>query len=58
MRPIGIPLDERGIVPEALEDLLERVRPRFVYLVPAHQNPTGSVLSEARSRRVAELSAR
>ena len=58
MRPIGIPLDERGIVPEALEDLLERVRPRFVYLVPAHQNPTGSVLSERRSRLVAEMAAR
>jgi DNA-binding transcriptional MocR family regulator len=58
MRPIGVPLDERGVVPEALEDLLERVRPRFVYLVPAHQNPTGSVLSERRSRIVAELAAR
>jgi DNA-binding transcriptional MocR family regulator len=58
MRPVGVPLDGDGVVPEALEDLLERVRPGFVYLVPAHQNPTGSVLSRARSRRVAELSAR
>ncbi len=37
---------------------MERVRPRFVYLVPVHHNPTGTVLSESRSRRVAELSAR
>ena len=58
MRPVGVALDRDGIVPEALEDLLERVRPAFVYLVPAFQNPTGSVLSAARSRRVAELSAR
>jgi DNA-binding transcriptional MocR family regulator len=58
MRPVGVALDREGIVPEALEDLLDRVRPSFVYLVPAHQNPTGSVLSPARSRRVAELSAR
>ena len=58
MRPVGIALDREGVVPEALEDLLDRVRPSFVYLVPAHQNPTGSVLSAARSRRVAELSAR
>jgi DNA-binding transcriptional MocR family regulator len=58
MRPVGVALDREGVVPEALEDLLERVRPGFVYLVPAHQNPTGSVLSPARSRRVAELSAR
>ena len=58
MRPVGVPLDAGGVVVDALEDLLDRVRPRFAYLVPAHQNPTGSVLSEARSRRVAELSAR
>ncbi len=58
MRPVGVALDGEGVVPEALEDLLERVRPGFVYLVPAHQNPTGSVLSAARSRSVAELSAR
>jgi DNA-binding transcriptional MocR family regulator len=53
-----VALDDEGVVPEALEDLLERVRPGFVYLVPAFQNPTGSVLTAARSRRVAELSAR
>jgi DNA-binding transcriptional MocR family regulator len=58
MRPVGAALDAGGVVPEALEELLDRVRPRFTYLVPVHQNPTGSVLSEARSRAVAELSAR
>lgn len=58
MRPVGVPLDAGGVDVDALEDLLERVRPRFVYLVPVHHNPTGTVLSEARSRRVAELSAR
>jgi DNA-binding transcriptional MocR family regulator len=58
MRPVGVALDVDGVVTEALEDLLERVRPAFVYLVPAYQNPTGSVLSAPRTRRVAELSAR
>lgn len=58
MRPVAVALDGDGVVPEALEDLLERVRPAFVYLVPAHQNPTGSMLPPARARRVAELSAR
>jgi len=58
MRPIAVPLDDGGVIPEALGDLLERVRPSFVYLVPPHHNPTGSVLSDRRSRRVAELSAR
>lgn len=58
MRPVAVALDRDGVLPDALEDLLDRVRPAFVYLVPVHQNPTGSVLSPARSRRVAELSAR
>lgn len=58
MRPAGAALDGEGVVVEALEELMDRVRPRFAYLVPVHQNPTGSVLSEARSRAVAQLSAR
>jgi DNA-binding transcriptional MocR family regulator len=58
MRPIAVPLDAGGVVCEALEGLLDRVRPAFVYLVPVYQNPTGSVLSASRARRVAELSAR
>jgi DNA-binding transcriptional MocR family regulator len=58
MRPVGAALDAGGVVPEAVEELMDRVRPSFAYLVPVHQNPTGSVLSEARSRAVAELSAR
>ncbi len=58
MRPVGAALDDGGVVPEALEELMDRVRPRYAYLVPAYQNPTGTVLSEARSRAVAELSAR
>ncbi|MGE0027685.1 MAG: PLP-dependent aminotransferase family protein [Thermoleophilia bacterium] len=58
MRPVGAALDEGGVVVDAVEELMDRVRPRFAYLVPVHQNPTGSVLSDARSRAVAELSAR
>jgi DNA-binding transcriptional MocR family regulator len=57
MRPVAVPLDADGVLPDAVEDLLDRVRPAFVYLVPAHQNPTGSVLPAARSRAVAALSA-
>lgn len=57
MRPVAVPLDGEGVLPDALEDLLDRVRPAFVYLVPTHQNPTGSVLSPQRSREVARLSA-
>jgi DNA-binding transcriptional MocR family regulator len=58
MRPVGAPLDGGGVVVDALEELMDRVRPRLTYLVPVHQNPTGSILSDGRSRAVAEMSAR
>jgi len=58
MRPVGAALDGGGLVVESFEELVDRVRPRYAYLVPVFQNPTGAMLSEARSRAVAELSAR
>lgn len=58
VRPVAVPLDGDGVLPDALEDLIDRVRPAAVYLVPTFQNPTGSALSPARGRRIAELSAR
>jgi 2-aminoadipate transaminase len=50
------PLDEHGIIPEALEPLLFREpRPKAIYLVPTFQNPTGVTLSPERRARVLAL---
>jgi DNA-binding transcriptional MocR family regulator len=57
LRPIGVPIDADGVVPEALERLAARVRPRLAYLVPRFQNPTGVTVTAARARRIAEMSA-
>jgi 2-aminoadipate transaminase len=50
---VGIPLDRDGMrmdaLSSALEDLKRRnVRPKFIYTIPTVQNPTGTILSEAR----------
>ncbi|MBN1867262.1 PLP-dependent aminotransferase family protein [Candidatus Sumerlaeota bacterium] len=54
-RFIAVPTDEDGIVPDALPELVERHRPKFLYTVPTFQNPTGITLTEARRRRLYEL---
>jgi 2-aminoadipate transaminase len=60
-RCTGIPLDDEGIQPDALKSKLEdlqhqSLRPKFIYLVPSFQNPTGLTLSETRRKKIIELS--
>jgi 2-aminoadipate transaminase len=50
---VGIPLDSDGMridaLAAALGDLKRRgVRPKYIYTIPTVQNPTGTILSEAR----------
>ena len=53
IRAIGAPIDDEGLVVEALEPLIQQHRPRFIYTIPIFQNPSGVCLSPA--RRVALL---
>jgi DNA-binding transcriptional MocR family regulator len=55
---VGIPMDEDGLIIEALEEQLARNRPVFLYTVPTFHNPAGVTLSGARRRRLADLSRR
>jgi len=55
LRVAGLPTDRHGLVPEALAERLRRSRPAMLYTVPAHQNPTGATLSEARRAQVLSL---
>jgi DNA-binding transcriptional MocR family regulator len=55
---VGVPIDHEGIQPDALEEALERYRPKLLYLIPTFHNPTGAVLGRERRRRVLELCAR
>lgn len=56
LKIVGIPVDQDGLIVDALEDALKQHQPTFLYTIPAFQNPTGFTLSEARRQRLVELS--
>lgn len=56
LQPIPIPIDENGLIIEALEAALKKDRPVFLYSIPTFQNPSGYTLSEPRRARLAQLS--
>jgi DNA-binding transcriptional MocR family regulator len=58
IRPIPVPSDAEGIVPEALEAAIARTGARAVYLQPSYANPTGAVMGPARRRALIELAQR
>lgn len=48
----GVAMDGRGLRPDALATLLDRVRPKLLYLMPSFQNPTGLTMDGARRKAV------
>jgi 2-aminoadipate transaminase len=56
-RLVPVPCDDEGIDPEALPEIIARHAPKFLYLVPTFQNPTGRTLPAERRRRLAETAA-
>ncbi|MBD0738466.1 PLP-dependent aminotransferase family protein [Streptomyces sp. CBMA29] len=57
-RVVPVPTDAYGVVPQALEEVARRERPKLLYLVPNFQNPTGRTLPLERRRAVAEAAER
>lgn len=47
--------DEDGLIPEALEQVLDEHDVKFVYLVPTFQNPTGRTIPMDRRKKIAEI---
>lgn len=61
--PVGVETDAEGMRPDRLEAALARLaaegrRVSYVYLIPTVQNPTGTVMPEARRREIAAIAAR
>ncbi|HEY8298381.1 MAG TPA: PLP-dependent aminotransferase family protein, partial [Candidatus Baltobacteraceae bacterium] len=56
-RYITVEMDDDGMVPESLEHALAHTAPlpKFVYLVPNFQNPTGRTLGHDRRERVVRI---
>jgi len=58
---VGIPLDAGGMrmdaLASALADLRRRgIRPKYIYVIPTVQNPTGTIMGEDRRRTLLQLS--
>lgn len=53
-----VPIDERGLVPEALDEACAKHHPKALYCMPNLQNPTGALLPEDRRRAIAEIARR
>jgi 2-aminoadipate transaminase len=52
---VPIAMDENGLIIESLEENLKLHKPKFLYTIPIHHNPTGITLTEARRVRLMEL---
>ncbi len=56
----GVPLDDQGLRPEALEGTLDRLaregrRVAFVYTIATHQNPSGTILPLERRKALLDI---
>jgi DNA-binding transcriptional MocR family regulator len=52
---ISAPVDGDGVNTDALEQLIAKHKPKFVYLIPTFGNPSGALLSAERRKRVLEM---
>jgi 2-aminoadipate transaminase len=55
LKIVPIAMDENGLMIESLEENLKQFKPKFLYTIPIHHNPTGSTLADARRARLIEL---
>jgi DNA-binding transcriptional MocR family regulator len=53
-----VAMDEDGMRPDALDEACRTARPRLVYTIPTQQNPTATVMSEARRRDIVDVAKR
>lgn len=59
----GVPMDFEGVIPQELERTVCTLcragrKPKFVYLIPDFQNPSGITLSVERRRKVLDIASR
>jgi 2-aminoadipate transaminase len=60
---VGIPLEADGMNMDDLESVLvrlesENIKPRYIYTIPTIQNPTGTIMSVGKRKRLLALSSR
>ncbi|MBV8579022.1 MAG: PLP-dependent aminotransferase family protein [Candidatus Eremiobacteraeota bacterium] len=58
LRALPVPVDEDGMRVDHVEAILRTRRPRFIYTMPAIQNPTGVTMNADRRERLVTLAKR
>ena len=58
--PVGVELDEHGMIPEKLVETLDRLeaegrRPRLIYIIPDFQNPAGVTIPVERRKEIVQI---
>jgi len=56
LRVLPVETDQHGLVIESLVEKLAENRPKFLYIIPTFQNPTGRTLPLERRERLVQLS--
>ncbi|MCU7820798.1 PLP-dependent aminotransferase family protein [Kitasatospora sp. DSM 101779] len=55
LRPVPVPMDDRGLRPDLLADAFAMTGARLLYCQPTFHNPTGVVLAPERRRQVVDV---
>lgn len=55
IRIFPLPVDDDGLVPDDVITLYRRHKIRMVFVTPTYQNPTGTVLTPARRRKLVDI---
>jgi 2-aminoadipate transaminase len=55
LKVIGTPIDEDGLIIDALEEKLAKHKPVFIYTIPVFHNPAGVTLSTNRREKLVSL---
>src|SRR5438105_78578 len=53
-----LPLDREGLRPDALDEACRKRKPAALYCMPSFQNPTATLMSDARRREIAAVAVR
>jgi len=53
---VCLPMDDKGLIVEAVEEKLSRQTPAFLYTIPTFHNPSSATLTDERRERLAQLS--
>lgn len=55
IRRFPLPMDDDGLIPEAIIPLHQRYKIRMVFVTPTYQNPTGTTLTVSRRQRLLDI---